>query len=175
MSGSHHQLGVRPPLLATTYLLSPEAPIKQNPTTIIQVCISLLLSVAERKSCCVLATRRDPITFETGDERKDPKSIRWGKVQAVEDGNSEVNDVTTAVGLQSHEKSRRVQRSQDNTYMPLFQPHLCYTLLSCLPSMHQKFTPRLKGGRGGMLTKLICCFKHYNCIILYFITDSYLL
>ena len=60
-------------------------------------------------------------------------------------------------------------------HIPLFQPRLCYPLLSCLHSMHKKDTPRLKGGRGEILTKLICCFEHYNGLILYFITDSYLL
>ena len=39
----------------------------------------------------------------------------------------------------------------------------------------KKFTPRLKGGRGMMLTKLISFIKHYNGLILYFITESYLL
>ena len=34
-------------------------------------------------------------------------------------------------------------------------------------------TPRLKVGRGGMITKLICCFEHWNFLPLYFITNSY--
>ena len=42
-------------------------------------------------------------------------------------------------------------------------------------SMHKTGTPRLKGGRGGMVTKLICCFEHYNGLPLYFIANSYLL
>ena len=39
----------------------------------------------------------------------------------------------------------------------------------------QKCTPRLKGGRGTMITKLISFCEHYNGLVLYFITDSYLL
>ena len=38
----------------------------------------------------------------------------------------------------------------------------------------QKCTQRLKGG-GGVLTKLISFSEHYNGLVLYFITDSYLL
>ena len=80
MSGSHHRLGVRAPLLSNTSLRYLESPIEQNSTTILQVCTSLILSVAERTSCRVVATMRDPITFETVDKRKDPKSIRWEKL-----------------------------------------------------------------------------------------------
>ena len=32
-------------------------------------------SVAKRTSSLCVATRRDPIPFETGDKRKDPKSV----------------------------------------------------------------------------------------------------
>ena len=39
----------------------------------------------------------------------------------------------------------------------------------------QKCTPSLKGGRGGVLTKVILFCEHYNGLVLYFITDSYLL
>ena len=59
-------------------------------------------SVSERNYCHGVATRRDPIPFETGDESKEPKSIRWGKVWAVEDGNSEGKDGILKVELQSH-------------------------------------------------------------------------
>ena len=37
-------------------------------------------SVSERTSRHVISTRRGPIPFDTGYERKDPNSIRWGKV-----------------------------------------------------------------------------------------------
>ena len=43
-----------------------------------------------------------------------------------------------------------------------------------LAHMHKKGTPRLKGGEG-VLNNLICCFEHYNGLIICFITDSYLL
>ena len=45
-------------------------------------------SVAKRTSRCGVATRRDPITFETEEESKDPKSIRWEEARAGEEGNS---------------------------------------------------------------------------------------
>ena len=71
MSGSHH------PLLATTALQYLESPIEQNPTTILQVCISLILSVSERSYRRCVATRREPTPFETGDKRKEPNITRW--------------------------------------------------------------------------------------------------
>ena len=40
--------------------------------------------------------------------------------------------------------------------------------------MHKKGTPGLKGGRGGVLTKIIFFCEHYNGIALYFVTDYYL-
>ena len=39
----------------------------------------------------------------------------------------------------------------------------------------QKYTPKLKGVRVGVLTKLISFCEHYNCLVLYFITDYYML
>ena len=36
-------------------------------------------SVAERISCRGVATRKEPIRFETGDKREYPKSILWEK------------------------------------------------------------------------------------------------
>ena len=53
-----------------------------------------------------------------------------------------------------------VTQSPATPYRPLFQPCLCYPLLSCFPSMYRKGIPRLKGGRGEVLTNLICCFEH---------------
>ena len=44
-----------------------------------------------------VATRRDPIHFGTGGVRKETKSVLWGKVRAVYDGNSEGKDGTTTV------------------------------------------------------------------------------
>ena len=41
-----------------------------------------------------VATRRDHIYVETGGEIKELKSISWGKVWTVENGNSDVKDVT---------------------------------------------------------------------------------
>ena len=35
-----------------------------------------------------LLSRGLPIIFETGDKKKDPNSIRWRNVRAVEEGNS---------------------------------------------------------------------------------------
>ena len=106
MIGSHHRLGVGPPLLAIKSLRSLEAPTKQNFTTILQVCISILLSVSGGASCNGVSNRRDPITFETGDNRKHSKSILWGKVRGLENSNSEGKDGTTTVELKNHEKSR---------------------------------------------------------------------
>ena len=63
-------------------------------------------SVAERTSGRDVLTSRDPIPFETGDERKEPNSIRWEKMRAVEDSNSEGKGGTATVEPQSHEKSR---------------------------------------------------------------------
>ena len=93
-------------MLSIKALRYPESPIEKNSTTILQVCISLLLSGTKRNTCRGVATRRDPIHVETGEGRKEPKIIRWGKVGAVEDGNSEVKDGTNTVELQSHEKIR---------------------------------------------------------------------
>ena len=56
-------------------------------------------SVSERTSRHVISTRRGPIPFGAGEERKYPKIIRWGKVWEVEDGNGELNDGTAAVEL----------------------------------------------------------------------------
>ena len=41
--------------------------------------------------------------------------------------------------------------------------------------MYKSGTPRLKGGRRGVITNLICCFEHWNHLLIYFITNSYLL
>ena len=49
---------------------------------------------------------RDPIPFDTGNERKGSKSIRCKKVRVVEEGNSKGNDGTDTIKLQSHKKSR---------------------------------------------------------------------
>ena len=57
-------------------------------------------------ACRGVSTRRDPIPFDTGDERNYPKSIRWGKVRAIEDVNSELKYGNLTVELQSHEKIR---------------------------------------------------------------------
>ena len=46
-----------------------------------------------------VATRRDPIPFEAGDNRKDPTSIRWGKVWAVEGGKKEGKERSVTVEL----------------------------------------------------------------------------
>ena len=105
-----------------------------------------------------MATRRNPIPFETGDKRKDPKSIRWGKVWAVEDGNSEGKDGILKVELQSHKKIRGGAPS------PRYSPHaplptLHLLLYALLLSQHaQKHTQTLKGGRGWELTRLICFY-----------------
>ena len=53
-------------------------------------------------SCRGVATRRDPIPFEAGDNRKDPTSIRWGKVRAVEGGKREGKERAVTVELKSH-------------------------------------------------------------------------
>ena len=37
------------------------------------------ISFSKRTSLCGVATRRERIPFETVEERKDPKSIRWVK------------------------------------------------------------------------------------------------
>ena len=68
-----------------------------------------------------------------------------------------------------------VPQAHATPHRPLFQPCLCYLLLYCLPSMHKKGIPVLKGGGGRMLTKLICFYEHYNGLVIYFITNSYLL
>ena len=62
---SHHSLAV------------PGIPIEQNSTTILQVCISLILSVSERSYRRCVATRREPIPLETGDKRKEPNITGW--------------------------------------------------------------------------------------------------
>ena len=41
--------------------------------------------------------------------------------------------------------------------------------------MNKKEHQGWREGGGGVLTKLICCFEHYNGLIIYFITDSYLI
>ena len=53
-----------------------------------------------------VATKSDAIPFEAGDNRKDPKSIRWEKVWAVEDGSIKGKERAGTFELQSHEKSR---------------------------------------------------------------------
>ena len=68
-----------------------------------------------------------------------------------------------------------VPQSHATPHMTPFQPCLYYPLLSCLLSMHKKLTPRLNGCRGRMLTHLSCFYEQYNGIVLYFITNSYLL
>ena len=68
-----------------------------------------------------------------------------------------------------------VHQAHATPHRTLFQPCPYYPLPSCLPSMHKKGTQSLKGGRGRLLTKRICCFEHYNGLIHYFITDSYLI
>ena len=83
-------------------------------------------------SCRGVATRRDTVPFEAGDKRKEPKSIQWGKVQEVEDGDSEGKDLTVTVELNSHEKSRGVAQYHATPHMPLFQPYICYPMLSLL-------------------------------------------
>ena len=75
-------------------------------TTILQVCINIILSVSERNFRRGIATRREHIPFETGDEMREPRIIQWEKVRSVEDGNSDEKDGTAAVELQSHEKIR---------------------------------------------------------------------
>ena len=42
-----------------------------------QSCVIFESSVSERTSCCVVETSRSTINFETGEESKDPQSIRW--------------------------------------------------------------------------------------------------
>ena len=37
------------------------------------------VSVVEKNSCCDVATRRESIYFDTGDKRKEPKSVQWKK------------------------------------------------------------------------------------------------
>ena len=41
-------------------------------------------SVSDRTYRCRIATRRYPIPFDTCDERREPKSIIWGKLRAVD-------------------------------------------------------------------------------------------
>ena len=78
-------------------------------------------------------------------------------MREVEDGNSDEKDRTTTVELQSHEKSRGGAPS------PLYPPQAPLPTVPLLSSalllaQHaQKGTPRLKGGRKGVSTKLICC------------------
>ena len=55
---------------------------------------SVLLKRTSRRG---VATRRDPIHFGTGGIRKETKSVLWGKVRALYDGNSEGKDGTTTV------------------------------------------------------------------------------
>ena len=92
--------------------------------------ISFTRSVAKRNSLSYLATRRDPIHFETGDERKDTKNIRWVKVQAVEGINNEGKDRTATVEVLNHKKSRGVPQLHAPPHIPLLQPRLCYPMLS---------------------------------------------
>ena len=61
--------------------------------------ISFTRSVAKRNSLSYVATRRDPIHFETWGERKDPRIKRRGKLWAVEVVNSEVKERTATVEL----------------------------------------------------------------------------
>ena len=126
----HQQLGFKALLLATTDLRSPKSPIEKKITTVLQVCISILLSVFERTSCCGVSNRREPIHFETGDERKDTKNIRWVKVQAVEGINNEGKDRTATVEVLNHKKSRGVPQLHAPPHIPLLQPRLCYPMLS---------------------------------------------
>ena len=65
-----------------------------------------------------------------------------------------------------------VPQSHATPYIPLFQPSLYYPLLSCLPRMYKKGTPRLKGG---VLTEIICCFEHYWCYSSFYLWTLYLL
>ena len=50
--------------------------------------VAALRAVLKRGLPTMAQTRRDRIPFETGDERKEPKSIKWENVRAVEEGNS---------------------------------------------------------------------------------------
>ena len=50
-------------------------------------------------ACRGVATRRDPIPFDIGGERKEPKSIQWGKVRKPEDINSKGKDGTETVEM----------------------------------------------------------------------------
>ena len=90
-------------------------------------------------------------------------------------GNSKVKDGTATVELYIHEKSMGDDpRPCYSPQAPLQTPPLLSSTL-LLAQHAQKGHTKVEGREGGMLTKLICCFEHYNGIILYFITDVNLL
>ena len=95
-------------------------------------------------------------------------------MRAVENGNSEGKYGTAKVELQSHEKSKGGIPSP-HYYPQAPLPILSlFLLLSYLARMYKKVTPRLNGGTKTMLTNLIYFYEHYNGLVFYFITNSYL-
>ena len=98
-----------------------------------------------------------------------------GKMWAVEDVNSEGK-------AELRQLNCRVTKKVGGAQIPRYSPQAPLPILPLLSSalllvQHaQKRHTKVEGREGGgMLTKLICCFEHYNGLILYFITDSDLL
>ena len=60
--------------------------------------------VAKKTYCCGVATRRDPIPFDTGTKERSQRDIPWAKEWELKDINSEGKDVTAAVALRSYKK-----------------------------------------------------------------------
>ena len=62
---------------------------------------------------------------------------------------------------------------------PLFSSailiYFVYEMIILMPENAKTGTPGGKGGRGGMITKIICFCDHYNILLLHFITNCYLI